>query len=165
MQAETRTADTASVELMTPSYWLVSGLDRHGGDTVAEAAVAVAPAMIPRDAVSNDTRQVLGCADLYATKHRRQVVFFSDLTRMFTQAGTSWSQLGVDWESALQELGGGQFPALFLTISERAYVVICDPAVLPAPAFSGEESSADDERELVRTAVTGQLMCDWPPYV
>jgi hypothetical protein len=165
MQPDASTADALPDEVLRPSYWLVSGLDWQISDAVSEAAVAVAPAMIPRDAVSYDTRQVLGCADLYVRKHGQHVVFFSDLTRMFADAGTSWSQLGIDWEKALQELRGGLFPALFLTISELAYVVICDPAVLPAPVSNGDEQSADDERELVRTAVAGQLMRDWPPYV
>jgi hypothetical protein len=66
--------------------------------------------MIPREALSSDAIQVLGCADLYARQHRSRVVFFSDLTRMFSTAGTSWAQLGVDWKSALQELRTGRSP-------------------------------------------------------
>lgn len=88
---------------------------------MADAAVAVAPGLIPRDKVGYDARQVLGCADLYARKHRERVVLFTDLTRMFTGAGTSWAQLGVYWETALRELREGPFPAMYLTITERAH--------------------------------------------
>ena len=79
---------------------------------MSESAVAIAPNIIPREVVSYHAREVLGCADLYSRKHRQRVVFFSDLTLMFADAGTSWSQLGVDWQSALQELRGGQFPGV-----------------------------------------------------
>ena len=106
VQADVRRAD-AAVDLLYPSYWLVSGLEWQGDGELAEAAMAVAPGMIPRDALSHDARQVLGCADLYSRKHGQRVVFFSDLTRMFAEAGTSWSQLGVDWERALRELRPG----------------------------------------------------------
>ena len=123
--------------------------------------------MIPRDALSHDARQVLGCADLYSRKHGQRVVFFSDLTRMFTEAGTSWSQLGVDWERALRELRTGEFPVMLLTISERAYISICDPAVRPLTITpdGGTEEAADDDRELVRQAITRQLVADWPLYM
>ena len=66
--------------------------------------------MIPRETLSRDAVQILGCADLYARKHGQRVVFFSDLTRMFTTAGTSWAQLGVDWESALPRTNGRAVP-------------------------------------------------------
>lgn len=157
----------AARELMHPAYWLVFGLEWPGGsggadDAVAEAAVAVAPALIPRDKVGYDARQVLGCADLYARKHREQVVFFTDLTRMFTGAGTSWAQLGVYWETALHELREGPFSAMYLTITERAHLLICNPAVSP------DTAGADDggaEREIVRQAIASQLAADWPPWM
>ncbi len=169
MQADPRRADAAAPEeLLNPAYWLVFGLEWPGaGDGgMAEAALAVAPGMIPRELVSRDSYQVLGCADLYARKHAERVIFFSDLTRMFTAAGTSWAELGVDWENALQELQTGSFPALFLTISGRAYLFICNPAtqlLVIGPAAA--EDSADAERELVRQAITRQLTADWRPYM
>ncbi len=72
MQADPRRADAAAPEeLLNPAYWLVFGLEWPGaGDGgMAEAALAVAPGMIPRELVSRDSYQVLGCADLYARKH------------------------------------------------------------------------------------------------
>jgi hypothetical protein len=153
-------------ELLHPSYWLVHGLPWKGDVVMTEAAIAIAPGVIPRDALSRDASQILGCADLYATKRRRSVVFFSDLTRMFTTAGTSWAQLGTDWESALQELKDGPFPALLLTITQRAHIFICNPATRLAFAGpDGEQESAGAERELVRQAIASQLTAGWPPYL
>ena len=165
MQPDPRRDDTlAADELLHPAYWLVHGLPWNGEGSLAEAALAIAPTMIPREAISPDAVQVLGCADLYARKHGSRVVFFSDLTRMFTAAGTSWAQLGVDWESALRELEDGPFPQLFLTISERAHLVICNPAtdhLITRP--DGAQEAAETGRELVRQAIASKLDADWPP--
>jgi hypothetical protein len=128
--------------------------------------MAIAPGMISRETLSRDAFQILGCADLYARKHGSRVVFFSDLTRMFTTAGTSWAHLGVDWGSALRGLTDGPFPRLFLTISERAHLFICDPAtdtLLTGPGDAQEP--AETERHLVRQAITGKLATDWPTYM
>ena len=167
MQPDLRRDDTgAADELLHPAYWLVHGLEWPGDSGMAEAAIAIAPGMIPRDKVSPDAFQVLGCADLYARKHRTRVMFFSELTRMFTTAGTSWAQLGIDWETALQELRDGPFPALLLTISERAHIFICNPAtqLIFAGPF-GVEEATEAERDLVRQAITAKLAADWPPYM
>jgi hypothetical protein len=156
----------AADELLHPSSWLVHGLPWQGDGGMAEAAAAIAPAMIPRETLSRDAFQILGCADLYARKHGSRVVFFSDLTRMFTAAGTSWAQLGIDWETALQEFQDGPFPALLLTISERAHVFICNPAtrlLLAGP--DGAEEATHAERQLVRHAIASRLIADWPPYL
>lgn len=158
----TRVAD----DLLHPAYWLVHGLPWQGDRGVAEAVVAIAPEMISRETLSSDAFQILGCADLYARKHGSRVVFFSDLTRMFTTAGTSWAQLGVDWESALRELEKGPFPRLFLTISERVHLFICNPAtdtLLTVPG--GAQEAAEAERRLVRQAITSKLATDWPSYM
>jgi len=164
MQPDSRTANPVPDELLHPPYWLVSSLDWHSDSAMAEAAVAIAPTMIPRYTLSEDARQVLGCADLYARKHGQQVIFFSDLTRMFADAGTSWTQLGVDWQNALQELRSGQFAALSLTISERAYLFLCD-SESSSPVAATSVEHAEDKRELVRRAVARQLGRDWPPYM
>ena len=153
-------------ELLNPAHWLVVGLEWQGDGGMAEAAVAVAPGMIPREALSYDAYQVLGCADLYARLHAGRVVFFSDLTRMFTAAGTSWAQLGIDWEAALRELKEGPFPAMFLTISERAHLLICDPATnLLMVGSGGAADEAGSERDLVRQAIACQLTTDWPAWM
>jgi hypothetical protein len=167
MQADPQRDDArANDELLHPAYWLVHGLPWPDDSDMAEAALAVAPSMIPRETLSRDAVQILGCADLYARKHGSRVIFFSDLTRMFTTAGTSWAQLDVDWESALQELEDRPFPKLFLTISERAHLFICGPtADLLIVGPEGAQEAAETERGLVRQAIASMLTADWPPYM
>ena len=166
MPGITLSVATAIDDLLCPEYWLVSGLEWHGAGPTAEAAAAVAPGIIPRDALSRDASQVLGCADLYVRKHGHRVMFFSDLTRMFANAGTSWSRLGIDWECALRELHDGSFPAVFLAVSERAYQCICPPAVgLPVLTRDGTDEAVDDERDLVRQAIARELATRWPAYM
>jgi hypothetical protein len=89
--------------------------------------------------------------------------FLSDLTRMFAAAGTSWSQLGVDWESATAGLRDGRFPAMFLTIFERTHLLLCNPEIVVTAMTPG---AADDvvreELEFARQAIARQLAADWP---
>jgi hypothetical protein len=165
MNTTTQSA-TALAELLYPSYWLVSGLEWQGDGPTAEAAAAVAPATIPRGAVSYDAFQVLGCADLYARKRGLRVVFFSDLTRMFAAAGTSWTQLGVAYENALRELHDGKFPAMFLTMTERMYLSLCDDATSqPTGGQLDRETEPPSDRELARQAITRHVVSDWPAYI
>ena len=114
-----------------------------------------------------DAQQILGCADIIADRRHERVVLFSDITRLLASAGTSWGQLRVDWEHGLRELGQGGFPALLLTITGRAYELICNPAlhVLPVDSLDSTEPAEEDRRELVRAAFTRQLETDWPPFM
>ncbi len=68
---------SAAGELLQPAYWLVHGLPWPGDSDMAEAALAIAPEIVPRETLSRDACQILGCADLYARKHGSRVVFFS----------------------------------------------------------------------------------------
>jgi hypothetical protein len=98
--------------------------------------------------------------------HGARAVFFSDLTRMFTKAGTSWTQLGVDFQNALRELHDGSFPALFLTITERMYLTFCDAATSQLTGVQPEKGEAlTPDRELARQAITRQLASDRPAYM
>jgi hypothetical protein len=102
----------------------------------------------------------------YARKHGLRVVFFSDLGRMFTRVGTSWNELGVDYERALGELHGEWLPAMLLTITERMCLPICDPVVplsTVTHAETGETPPSDCE--LARQAITRQLASDWPAHI
>ena len=143
--------------LLAPAYWLVAGLDWPTGPGPSEAAWAIAPDLVPRDALSNDAYQVLGKCSPVRGQALRPHRVLSDLTRMFATAGTSWASLGVDWQAALDELQNGPFPAMFLTISERAHLMICDPA---SWSTGCAQEPARSERELVRQAVSDKLTAD-----
>ncbi len=123
--------------------------------------------MIPRDTLSRDAVQILGCADLYARKHGPRVVFFSDLTRMFTAAGTSWAQLGVDWESALQELAGRPVPPTVPDDLRARPPLHLQPRerTSSSPGRMAHRKRPKPERELVRQAIASKLDADWPPYM
>jgi hypothetical protein len=141
--------------LLRPAYWLVFALPWPGGDT-AEAVLAVAPGGIPRQALRNDAFQVLVVADQYARGRAKSVIFFSELSRGLSRAGNTWADYGIDWERALAELES--YPALFMTISERAYSVICNPEAQPS-------QEAEGDRDLVRAALAMKLGEDWAPYM
>jgi hypothetical protein len=158
--------DAEVVERLTqPDYWLVSGLEWPGNGPMAEAAVAIAPGMIPRNVVGRDAAQILRHADHYAEEHAVRVVLFSDLTRTLTLARTSWAELGIDWQAARDDLQSGPYPSLYLTISERAYVLLCSAAVTVNVISRKGVQPGNDERELVRQALTDQLSADWPSYI
>jgi hypothetical protein len=159
MESHDTEADSAAVAgLIEPAYWLVFGTGWDGDGLVAEAAAAVAPEVIPPDAITSDTYQVLGCADLFARKHRVRVVFFSELTRMFAAAGRSWADLGVDWQRALRELSAGRYPAIYLSVSRHSYDLICDPS----PRHGATELSRELER--LRHITADEIAESWPTY-
>ena len=150
----------ADDDLLHPGYWLVFALPWPGGD-MAEGALAVAPPMIPREpaeVLGDDAFQVLAMADSYAKARKTRVVFFSELTRALAREGMTWEQHGVDWARGLQDLETGGFPGLSLTVSERAYSVICDPATRPTP-------EAEHGRSRIRAALAAKLGEDWAPYM
>ena len=150
----------ADDELLHPGYWLVLALPWPGGD-VAEALLAVAPGTIPREpaeVLGDDAFQVLAAADSYARGLEHPVVFFSDMTRALAREGMTWEEHGVEWERGLAELAAGRFPGLYLTISERAYLVACNPETRPT-------REAERDRRQVRVALAAKLGEDWAPYI
>jgi hypothetical protein len=152
--------------LLAPAYWLVVAMDWPDADGPAEAAWAIAPGIIPRDAISPHAFQVLGCADLCAASNATRVVLFSDLTRLFTTAGTSWADLGVDWRGALGELRDGPYPAVLLALNDHAHTLVCDPvADRYQPGRTSDLDWAWHERELLRRAIADQLIAGWPEYI
>ena len=157
MQAETLRDAAADQELLHPAYWLVLALPWPGGDT-AEGVLAVAPGMIPREMLGDDAYQILAAADTYAKGRKKAVIFFSEMTRAMARNGMTWAEHGIDWERGLGELEHGHFPGMYLTISERAYMVLCNPETRPSAAAEGQ-------RDLVRASITGKLREDWPPFV
>jgi hypothetical protein len=165
MRPDTMPSDLAD-HLLAPAYWLVAATEWPDDPGPAEAAWAVAPALIPRDAISPHAYQVLGCADQYAAGNAARIVLFSDLTRLFTTAGTSWASLGVDWQAALDELRYGPYPAVLLAVNDRAHALICDPtAELLQLGQDSEPDWAWHDRELLRQSIANQLTVGWPAYI
>jgi hypothetical protein len=160
MQEELRAGETVGDELLHPAYWLVLALPWPGGD-FAEGVLAIAPSMIPReprDVLDDDAFQILAMADRYAKRSKKSVIFFSELTRALTRSGMTWADHGIDWESGLADLAQGKFPGLYLAVSERAYMVICNAEARRIPAV-------ERDRDLVRASIAGTLDEDWPPYI
>jgi hypothetical protein len=74
--------------------------------------------------------------------------------------------IGVDWKGGLSELHDETYPAMFLTISERAYVHICNTmSGRPTTPHCGARDAADSEHEMVRHAISRQLVSDWPAHM
>jgi hypothetical protein len=155
MQADLRQDTAAADELLRPAFWLAWGLEWPGDSDMAEAVIACAPRLIARDGLSYSAFQVTGCADVYARKSGLRVVFFSDLTRQLARAGESWEGLRVSWRAELRELEDGPFPGVFLSVSERSYLTLCDP--VPGQVVEG--------RRQIRQAITRQLETDWPSWI
>jgi hypothetical protein len=156
--------------LEQPPYWLVIGMDWPGPTVgMAEAAYALAPSIVPRDAVPRVVADVLGVADVYIRRHPgRRSVWFTDLTRWMDEQGTSWAALNVDWEEALRTLPECPTPGLHLTVSQRAHGIICDATrrgvTFHHPDGTGEQVTPT-ERDLVHHVLEERLAADWPPYI
>lgn len=158
--------------LLRPTYWLVHGLEwPQGTGPLREAAIAIAPATVPRARLSRDAADVLAVADAYHRMAGARVVFFSDTTLWLDRTGGSWETRGTDWETALAELAGEDSASLglYLTISQRAHVVICDASrqgmTLHFADGRPPERITADERQLVHQVLERQLAADWPVYV
>jgi len=147
---------TRSGELLRPSCWLAwgSGADQSPGAGPVESAV-VAPGLIPRGELSGSTRHILDGADLYARQRTVRLVYFSDLTRLLTADGESWTGLGVDWQTGLRELEVGDFARIFVSVSERAYLTLCDPV----------PGSLVEDRRLLRQVMTRQIEAGWTQWM
>jgi hypothetical protein len=61
-----------------------------------------------------------------------------------------------------------QSPGLYITVSQRAYTIVCSP---PARTLTihytsgGEVEVPPEERELVRARLEAALDADWPSYI
>ncbi len=153
---------------LRPPAWLVFGLEwPEDADDVAEAAYAMAPATVPRSVMTSDAVTILDFAESYARERSVRVVFFSDLTRWLSDVGTSWAAKDVDWMVAQETIQATSILAVYLAVSRRAYIHLCDASrrhTLYHLDGSTEVLSAR-EREEVRSALLGVLEQEWPGYV
>ena len=168
MQPDPQPDDTrAADELLHPSYWLVHGLPWQGDGDLAEAAVAIAPGMIARESLSRDAFQILGCADLYARKHGSRVIFFSDLTRMFTAAGTSWAATRHRLGRRAPRAAGRPVPGAVPDDLRAGPHLHLRPRDTAAPRRAGRRRGSDRRRARSSSArpSPAKLAADWPPYM
>jgi len=162
-----------------PSWFLVTGLpwpeDQSDAD-VAEAAFAIAPyvtqAVRPAGPdgkpvpLGRHLAIMLDAGSRCAAALGKRVLFLSDITRWLADIGLSWDRIGVDFETAQNELE--QQPiGIYLTLSQRAYTILCSAShTLTIHDTSGRTAEIPPEdRELVRAKLEEALDARWPTYV
>jgi len=158
------TPDDIPAWMLRPSWFLVTSLPwPEGAQGMSEAAFAIAPEVTRivrrRDAagkplpLSQNFDRFLELAQRHANATDTHVVFVSDLTVWLTDLGYGfrpWSNAGVDFDAALDELVQERV-GLYLTISQRAYAILCSTArELTLVSPSGTEKVQPAERERVR---------------
>src|SRR5215471_16550585 len=159
-----------------PSWFLVTGLpwpEDQDDAEIAEAAFAIAPYVtqavrpvgpdgkpIP---LGHDLALMLDAGSRCAAALGKRVLFLADLTRWLADIGLGWERIGVDFPTAQDELEH-QSPGMFLTVSSRAYTILCSPAPhLTIHYTSGNTAEIlPEERELVRANFEEKLDADWP---
>ena len=153
--------------LIHPTYWLLFGLPWPGGSDPAEAAIAVAPSIIPRTGLGGDARDMLRVADAYADCTAVQAVFLSDLTRWLDRHGSTWFSRGTDWEVGKDELVSGGALALYFVLSQVGHLILCDASRHGATLHYSErtEQVTPTQRQHLRSALEQRLLVDWPDYV
>ncbi len=152
-----------------PPAWLVFGLPwPEDAQDMAEAAYAVAPVTVPRSLVPLELTKILDYTEHYARERSLRVVFFSDLTRWLSDLGTTWLDQDVDWQEAQRTAIELPILGLFLTVSHRAYLHLCDTSRSGFTVYNRDgttETPPASEREDVRAALVEILDQDWPGYV
>ena len=94
------------------------------------------------------------------------MLFLSDITRWLADIGLNWDRIGVDFETAQNELEQ-QAIGIYLALSQRAYMILCSASrTLTIHDTSGRTAEIPPEdRELVRTKLEEVLDARWPRYV
>jgi hypothetical protein len=156
--------------LRYPGYWLLFGLPWPDDQRQqAEAALAVAPPIIPRSILGGDSLDILTVADAYvkASSAESNVVFFSDLTLWLDHHGSTWSSRGTDWEAGKEELLNSEVAALYLTLSHLAHTILCDASRNGTIVYYRDSTVqiTPAHRQDLRTMIANRLSADWPDYI
>jgi hypothetical protein len=165
--------------MTNPSWFLVTGLpwpeDKPSTD-IAEAALAIAPYVtqavrpvgpdgepVP---LGRDFALMLDAGARCAAALGKRVLFLADITRWLASIGLSWERIGVSFENAQNELELQKI-GIYLSVSQRAYAVLCSAArTLAIQHTSGSTVEILlEDRELVRADIEAALDADWPGYV
>jgi hypothetical protein len=165
--------------MTNPSWFLVTGLpwpEDQPEAEVAEAAFAIAPqvtqAVRPAGPdgkpvpLGRDLAVMLDAGSRCAAALGKRVLFLSDSTRWLADSGLNWDRIGVDFETAQNELEQ-QAIGMYLAMSQRAYSIVCSASrTLTIHYTSGLIAEVlPEERELVRAKLEEALDARWPGYV
>jgi hypothetical protein len=154
----------AVMSLGYPAYWLA--YVPESTETGPPVITAVAPAVLPREQFSVDTRGMLAAADAFHVHHPCQrVVFAGAVTRWLHGKGFEWTDLGVDFFQPLRELDEHAL-ALAIDVTPLAMAVVGSAASHCTIHWAdGGYEPIDRHVEPVRAALLQVLECDWPAYV
>jgi hypothetical protein len=162
-----------------PSWFLVTGLpwpEDQADAEVAEAAFAIVPqvtqAVRPAGPdgtpvpLGRDLAMMLDAGSRCAATLSKRALFLSDITRWLDDIGLNWDRIGVDFETAQNELEQ-QAIGLYLALAQRAYTILCSASrTLTIHYTSGLIAEVPPEdRELVRAKFEEVLDARWPRYV
>ena len=165
--------------MTNPSWFLVTGLpwpDDQSEAEVAEAAFAIAPdvsqAVRPAGPdgkpvpLGRDLAMMLEAGSRCTAALGKRVLFLSDITRWLAGIGLNWDRIGVDFETAQNELEQ-QAIGVYLALSQRAYTIVCSAAHALTIHYTwgliAEVPPGD--RELIRAKLEEVLDARWSGYV
>lgn len=162
-----------------PSWFMVTGLPWPEGQSdteVAEAAFAIAPYVtqavrpIGPDGkpvpLGRDLALMLDAGSRCAATFGKRVLFLSDITRWLADIGLRWERIGVDLETAENELEQ-QTIGMYLAVSQRAYSILCSASRTLRIHYTSSLTAEvpPEDRELVRAKLEEALDARWPGYV
>ena len=169
----------AATWMTDPSWFLVTALpwpEDQADAEVTEAAFAIAPyvTQVVRPAgpdgepipLGRDLALMLDAGSRCAAALDKKVLFLSDITGWLADIGLTWERLGVDFQTAENELEQ-QAIGMYLELSRRAYAMLCSaPDTLTIRYTSGLIAELPPEdRELIRGQLETALDADWPKHV
>lgn len=158
-----------------PEFWLVWSLPwpENSHREVEECLIAVAPETIP-DVFGDDVAQVIDMAkSCHLANPQRQVILFADVTKWLGDTGTSWDEIGVNWQGALDTLtaqanGDPGILATFLSATQQAWMLAStnsSVAVWMGPNGPVEDREVGMKRSMVRVSLANEIKKDWQQYV
>jgi hypothetical protein len=165
--------------MTNPSWFLITALpwpeDQADAD-VAEAAFAIAPyvtqAVRPAGPdgktvpLGRDLSLMLDAGSRCAAALGKRVLFLSDVTCWLAEIGLGWERIGVDFQTAENELEQ-QTIGMYLALSQWAYAILCAASqTVTVHCTSGLTADVPlHDRELVRAKLEAALDARWPGYV
>ncbi len=161
-----------SSTLSRPRFWLVIGLEWPAQviGPHAECAFAIAPSLIPKGVLSPPAYAIFELATAVAPAGEEQVVMFSELTQTLRRHKSNWPTVGVpDWEATVTELTEAPVPALYLSLSQYAHVMLCTAGMDNSYIYCGldgeQERIPESDFDDLRTSLRTMLTTDWPAYI